>query len=148
MGLHPAPSSPFRCIIARTFVIFWLLIARASGAVIMGDTNILSALPRPNMTQLQDALNISTSANDQRYHCTNRKEWIGRDKGFEITDCFNARLIFWQDMIVKHRPEQRVEYMGHHAQPTTRLEKVQTPLRFTSGKWAFSARLVLCYQGE
>lgn len=138
MGLHPASCSPFHSIIARAFVFLWLLIPRASSAVVLGDINIQGGLPSPNITQLQHTLNFSSSANSPNYHCTNSRDWIGRSKGYEITDCFNARLKFWQNMVATHHEEERVEYLGYYAEPTTHLEKVQTPLRFTSGKWALT----------
>jgi hypothetical protein len=147
MGLHPASSSPFRSVIARTFVVLWLLISRVSSAVIMGDVNTTGGLPSPNMTRLQHTLNVSSPTHSPKYHCTNSREWIGRDKGYQITDCFNARHKFWKEMIETHKPEQLVEYMGNDAVPTTRFEKIQTPLRFTSGKWVFTLKLVFYDQG-
>lgn len=147
MGLHPVSSSPFRSVIARTFVVLWLFISHASSAVIVRDVNTMSGLPISNMTRLQHTLNVSSVANSQNYHCTNNWKWIGREKGYEITDCFNARVKFWKEMVVTHKAEQHVEYMGYHAVSTTRLEKIQTPLRFTSGKWVFTISLVFYDQG-
>lgn len=147
MGLHPASSSPFRSVIALTFVVLWLLISRVSNAVIMGDVNTAGGLPSPNMTRLQHTLNVSTPTRSQKYHCTDSREWIGHDREYKITDCFNARHKFWKEMIENREPEQLVEYMGNDAVPITRLAKIKTPLRFTFGKWIFTLKLVFHDQG-
>ncbi len=130
MSLHPGFSSRYTPAKAQTYVILWLLISLSS-ALVLKDSGIVEGLQSLNTTQLQDSFNSSNSAN---CHCTNRKDWIGDGQGYEIVDCFNARRMFWEDMLKNKVPDQLVEYVGHAVVPTTRLKKVETPARWTSGE--------------
>ena len=72
-------------------------------------------MPTPNMTQIQAAFNFSVSANT-RYHCTQREEWVPDNKGYEITDYFNARVKYWKNKVATHPEDEEIECLGSDTQ--------------------------------
>ena len=141
MGSNPALSPLVSSVKAQIGAILWLITSLAFGAVIPGDISIVNGLLTPNMTQLQDAFNFSGSANPT-YHCTQREEWVPDSKGYEITDCFNARVKYWKNKVATHPEGEEIEYIDWGATPTTLLATMRTPRRWTSGK--LNSGVLLC----
>ena len=120
----------------QTLMILWLFTCVAFGAAISGDTNIsniLNGSPSSNMTQMHDTFNSSVSV-DTRYYCTQRRDWVPDRKGYEITDCFNARVKYRKNVIDTNPKGEKIEYFEFGTLPRTHLNKMQTPKRWTYGK--------------
>lgn len=141
MGLYAAFPPLGLSVQAQRCAVLWLAILIASGAAILRDVNIVNGLASPNMTHMQNAFNLSSPSKDNhsiladpKCHCTSSYDWVPDERGFVITDCFNARAQFWKEKVKTHPENPRLEFLGYKAIPVTQRERAQTPMRWSVGE--------------
>ena len=132
MGLHDRPSPRYRFARAYAYIILWLIVTLAPTTDSSREVTGVNGPPSPNVTETQDALSSADHCKD--CHCTMNRAWTVSGSGYEIIDCFNARYQFWQEKVVTHPRNRAIEYLGVGAEPTTRLEKLYTPVHWTNRK--------------
>lgn len=117
------------CSFAVSILLFFPFIHLASGAAI--NPPPLSFLASNQSKPQPKNHPFTTNLGDSPYHCTNTPIWTSR--GWNPTDCQTALLRFALTESDRHG-DHDFEFHGPGSAPTTRLRRMSTPRRYTSGE--------------